>query len=447
MLNYLLLFAILILPSALYAEQIKLSVSSALALADQHDTGLESARIDIETGDALIKEATSGALPVINLAASTGRFVVAPTSSIPALGPAKIRFTPVNDASVGLSILQPLWLGGRLGLALEAAEIYGNLSRTSIQVTRANLKKQIIQDYFRLSFVIEVLKVTRETLTQAISHSIKAKQMFEVGMISEFDLLRAQTETNTLEPEVQRALQAVEMAKTNLCNRLELPPDSELLLIDSLTSLQLAEPPEDDQDFYAWALSRRPEFEVLRLQKSLGEISLKAEERSLYWPNVYFNLSYQNQVQDDHYSNMSPSDWSTSLRWGVTANVPLFNGFATDAKIQKARLSLRKIDLAEKNVQNGVRVEITATLSEYRRAYQMVSGQGQALKLAERAFAISLVRFEQGLGTELDVQDIRLTLSRAKLGYLQGLFDLRMAEAEYARVIENDADLTSGNTK
>ncbi len=444
---FVLLIATLLLPANLLARPIELSLGEALALADRHDTGLESARIEVELGDALVREATSGALPLLNLNASTGRFVIAPTSSIPAFGPGKFRFTPVNDLSIGLSISQPVWLGGRLGLALEAANIYGRLSRAAMQAAKANLKKQIIQDYFRLSLAFEVLKITNAAYAQALSHALKAKQMFDVGMISEFDLLRAETEAKTMAPEVSRSLQAIRLAHTNLCHRLGLPGDTELLLLDSLTAIEISEPAANATDYYEIALARRPEIELIGLQKSLHEIGLKVEEKSLFWPNVFFGLGFQTQRQDDHYANMSPSTWSNSLRWGFSANIPLFNGFATQAKIQKARLGLRKTELAEKNLQNGIRMEFVANTSELQRAFKSVIGQQEVVKLAEKAYAISQVRYEQGLGTELEVQDVRLTLSRARMGYLQGLYDLRLAEAEYARIIEIDAELTSGSSK
>lgn len=445
MLFYSVFIILLLFPGLIDAQPGYLSLKDALLLAELHDTGLESARIDVETGDALVREATAGAMPVVSLSASTGRYVISPTTSIPAFGPGKFHLTPANDAAVGIQIAQPVWLGGRVGLALEAAKIYGNLSRASLLAAKANLKKRVIKDYFSLSLALEVLKVTEETFIQAKNHSEKAKQLFDVGMISEFDLLRAQTEVKSFEPELRRAIQILELARTNLINNLGLPQDSQIVLTDSLTTYTGDIPNGETGALFESAVGRRPEFKVVALQKSLNNISLKVEERSIYWPNIYFNLIYQTQGQDDHYANMSPSTWSTAMRWGLSVNIPLFDGFATPARVEKARLGIRRTALAEQELRNGVRMEVTAALTEFRRAYETAAGNEEVLKLAAKAYSISLVRYEQGLGTELDVQDARLTLNRSRLGYLQGLYDLRMAEAEFARVIENDSDLNSGN--
>jgi outer membrane protein TolC len=436
-----LLVVALMLPLASLKAQLHLTLNEAFELAEQHDAGLESARMDIHEGDLAVDEATSGALPDLTLTGSTSRFVVAPSSVIPFMGNQRVRFTPVNDASMSLSLSQPLWLGGKLGLALDAAEAYRDLTRVSYLTSSAKLKKQVVQEYYRLALAEEIVQVAQATWDLALKHAERSGQLFVVGMISEFDLLRAQTEAKTLEPEVMRARMGRDLALTVLRNRLGIDPTTEVLLVDSLGGGDGSSHPQEFEQALSQARSQRSEFQALDLQTNLRQIGLKIEERSIYWPNVFFNMSYQVQAQDDHYYNMEPSKWISAVRWGIVASVPLFDGWAAKARVEKARLGLNRLELTKRTVLEGLRLEVTTALSEWDRASRQVSIQREALALALRAFKIAEIRFEEGAGTEMEIQDARLAWSRAKLGWLQGQYDLRVAEAEYRRVVENDHNL------
>jgi len=429
--------------SAVAQEHLRLSLVEALAMAEDHDKGLENARLDISEADQLVREATSGALPGVNLKVAAGRYVIAPTSHIPALGSAPIRLTPYNDMSLTLGLAQPIWLAGKVGLALDAARAYRRLSRVNIQTTQADLKKQVTQEYFRYVLAIESVRLLSETAEQAQHHADQAQKFFDVGMISEFDLLRAQTEAKAVEPELLRARQGVELAKMMMTNRLGLAPETEIEPTDSLSADNVPGLNAGREQAYSDALRTRPEFRALDLVDELQRISLQVEKRSLYWPNVMFSFGLVKQSQVDRFQDMDKGEsWTTGARWDLSVSVPLFNGFASQARIEKAKIGVRRVKLQRRQLEDGVRLEVSGNLTELRRASEQITSQQAALNLAERAYKIAGVRYEQGIGTEIELQDSRLALSRARLQLLQGLYDLRIARAEYSRVIESDNKLT-----
>jgi len=423
------------------AAEIRLSLEQALALAEKNDLELAAANLDVESGDATVREAISTALPRLTVTGTLMRHMVQPKMYLPDPlfeGGGYITISPPNSISTQVSLQQPIWLAGKVGMALKAAKMYRQIARNSLDANRANLKSDIIREYFGYTLASKVVEITRETHEQANRHAATVKRMFEVGMASEFDLLRAEVEVRNLEPKIARAEKNVELARIGFCNRLGLNMEDEIILTDELSPDIQAVPPLG----YSAALDAvhevRPEFKVIDLQEKLSRINVKAEGRNLLWPNFTFGLNYSRDAQGNKYKDLVDMAWPETFTWLINAQIPLFDGFATPAKVQKARIELRRIQYQKQQFEQAIQLEVSNTLSELKRVQDQMNSLKASNELAEKALDIAETRFAQGMSTELEVLDARLAQRSASLAYLQGMYDLMVANAEYARVVKND---------
>lgn len=421
-----------------HSEELTLSLDQAFALAEKHDLTLTAARLEVETGDAQVREAISAALPNISFSSTLMRNMIVPTMYFEPIG--RVPVGTANDITSEISLQQPIWLAGKVGMALKAARTYRQIARNMLSANRAKLKSDVVKEYFGLALMQEVVRVTGEAVAQAERHAETVKRMYEVGMASEFDLLRAQVEFKSLEPQIASALKNADLARISFCNRLGINPFQQITLTDKLSTDTKSVVPLGVDEAYNSARETRPEFTVFGLRESLDKISVKAEKRNLYWPNFVFGLSYRRQFQENKLDRMRDAYWPESFTWVLSMSIPLFDGFATPAKIQKAKIGLRRTQLEQTQLEQGIRLEVSLALNELKRAQDQVNSLESALELAEKVLDIGQTRYEQGIGTELEVLDTQLALQRAQLGYLQGLYDLRVANAEYARIVENDTD-------
>ncbi len=440
--SLILLLLLSISVTAAQDKEIRLSLDEALTLAEKHDLSLATARLDVETGDATVREAISTALPNISVSSTVMRHMVVPTLLF---GGERIQITRPNEITTNASFQQPLWLAGKVGMALKAARNYRQIARDALVSSRARLKSDVVREYFGLVLTDDVVSVTREAHDQARRHAETVERMYKVGMASEFDLLRAQVEVKTLEPEIARAEKNAELARISLLNRLGLNPEDKLVLTEELAPDFKAVSPLGFSDAMIAAEQSRSEFNIFELQEKINKINVRVESRNLYWPNFTFGLSYQRNAQEVKLKNMPTADWLETFTWTVNMQVPLFDGFATPAKIQKAKIGLRRTKFERIQFEHLIRLEVSNALNELKRAKNQVSSLKSSFELAEKALDIAQTRYEQGMSTELEVLDAQLSLHNARLGYLQGLYDLRVADAEYARVINNDDDLGKGD--
>jgi outer membrane protein TolC len=432
--------AALFTANVVFGGEIQISLEDALALAEKNDLTLASAWLDVETGDATVREATSAALPRINLSTTAMRHMIVPATYFGM--PVQL---PMSDITSQATFQQPIWLAGKVGMALKAARTYRQIARDALEMNQARLKSDIIREYYGLALAQEVVELTADAIDIARQHGETVKRMYDVGMASEFDYLRAQVEVKSLEPELISAQKNADLARLSFCNRLGFSPDTEPILTDELRSESVPVSVLNYTDACQAAFGIRPEFSISEKRENLDKINIKAEQRGLYWPNFVFGAAYQRQAQEKRFPDMQDVYWSETFTWTLNMSIPLFDGFATSAKIQKAKIGLRRTKIERMQLEQGIRLEVSMALNELKRAAEQVKSLETVLELAKRAHSIAETRYEQGIGTELEIQDAQLTLRRAKLGNLQGLYDLRVARAEYARIVENDTDMSRKN--
>ena len=422
-----------------------MTLTDALDLALKNDPGLASAQLAVRTGDLQVREAYSAAMPQVSVSGQITRAMVSPALFVPGLG--NMRFNLANDYAGDITLQQPIWLAGKVGLGLKAAKTYKKIARKALVQNRAQLKSDIIRDYFWLVLTRAVVDVTSESITLANRHAEMVKRMLDVGLSSEFDYLRAQVAIKTLEPDLAQAQQNASLAEIRLLDRLGLQPGINLVPIDQLleSDLALEKPVGNTPDeAFTSALNNRSELEIFALREELNSIAISAEERSLYLPNLFFILNYRRQAQQD-VVDIANTYWVEGFNWMLSMNVPLFDGFATQARIQQKKIDLRKSQLDRLQLEQGIRLEVNNAVGDIKRTRKQVASQKAAEQLAEKAHEIAIIRFDQGVGTELDVLDAQLSLKNARLGLLQGLFERRIAEAEYARIVDNDDTYPGGN--
>ena len=432
------IIAFLLLAISGQTAEMTLTLQKAFELADANDPTMINARLDVEAGDAEVDQASAASYPVIKASGSMSRFMIAPVSFIPSFG--NVRFVPILDYTADLTLQQPIWLAGKINLARQAAKTYRKVARTSVSTNTAAIKSQIVQSFYGLMLARELVTLTQESMDQAERQAQTVERMYDAGMSSEFDMLRAQVALKSIEPELSNAKKMAQLAELNLINRLGLDAETKLKLDGNLTAPAMTSARPSVADAYRQALNSRSEFTLLELQRQLRTIGMKVEKRSLYWPSVFFIMNYRRQAQQDKF-DIGATGWSESFNWILQFEIPLFDGFATDARVQKAGIEIRRVALQRLQLEQGVRLEVTNAISELQRAAEQLSSREATVAMAEKAHKISLTRYEQGIGTQLEVLDAQLALNNAKLGQLQGYYDLRVAEAEYARIVENDDNI------
>ena len=286
------------------------------------------------------------------------------------------------------------------------------------------------QAYFNVLIAIESLAAAETQETALKKQFDFASKRLEVGLApitdvhearAQFDSARANTIVvrNVLEDAYQAVAEITGQPVRNLKS---LPKD-----------FQPSLPAERDADgWVATAIENNPALKAKELQVQSAEADV-GTARAGHMPTLYFNGSYGKDAvwgENDFTSTNPPvfnnfpiGSQSKGPSFGVTLNVPIFSGGATQSRVRQA-LALRDVAVDELEQQKRALDRNT------RNAYQtLVAGISEvearrlAVVSAQSAYDASQVGLEVGTRTVLDVLTNQQNLFRAQLAYAQSRYN------------------------
>ncbi len=183
------------------------------------------------------------------------------------------------------------------------------------------------------------------------------------------------------------------------------------------------------------AMSRNPDLKAQELQVSAAESSVSSA-RAGHYPTLSLGGSWGKSARwGDSTGGSSNTPDATTNSIGLTLNVPIFAGGATQSYVRQA---LAQRDMA----QDGYEQQKRALDRNTRNAYQaVVAGISEvearrlAVVSAQSAYDASQVGLEVGTRTVLDVVQNQRTLFQAKLDYAQARYNFLLSRLQLSQAI------------
>ena len=130
----------------------------------------------------------------------------------------------------------------------------------------------------------------------------------------------------------------------------------------------------------------------------------------------------------------SQNDFNKGFTSALSLQIPLFHGFRSSAQYQKARLDYRKMLDTEKQVLDGIAAETEVSYNKFQEAKQKYFSAKQTVDLAQEALRLANLMYDEGVNTQLDVLNSQLALTRAKLNYVNSLYEYQTARYQLRKV-------------
>jgi outer membrane protein len=116
-------------------------------------------------------------------------------------------------------------------------------------------------------------------------------------------------------------------------------------------------------------------------------------------------------------------------------NVPIFNGNRTAAEVAQAQVALNQERLRLAQLREGVQVEYERARGERDRARSSIEARQRTVQQAQRVYDLTVLRYEQGLASQLEVSDARLSLLQSRTNLAQAVADFQLANATLSRAL------------
>jgi outer membrane protein len=413
---------------------VTLEQAVTIALANNKD--LATARLDIDKANAQVSEAWGYALPAVDLTGSYTRAIEQPVFFLPDFSDlTSNRIVPVkigskHSWSMTVSARQTLFNSSVI-IGVGAAHVYAEVARELFVAKKLETVSNVRKAFYAGLMAGEVKNLMHANLKNAEDNLHNVQTMSKQGLVSEYDLLRASVGVENLKPEVIRADNNYSLTLDGLRAAMGIGLTEEIQIDGALTYKQY---PEDRVES---AIDRVKEsnanIQALRLQVKVNEAFVSVA-RSNYLPTLsaFGNLQYQaarNQFA------ISTSDFFRSSQVGLSLSYNIFQGLQTNARVDQAKVEVRKSEEQLANVETNLRTATHSLVLQLKQAQQRIEAQGKTVEQAQRGYDIATTRFVSGSGTQLEVNDAQLALTQAKVNRIQAIYDYLVASADLDQMI------------
>jgi outer membrane protein TolC len=340
-----------------------------------------------------------------------------PVSPLP---PSEVEAMKNNTLQADISLMQPIWLGGKVGVALDVAVIFKKMNKSAFELEKNKVVTEIKKNFYQILVLKESKKVMELVKKDAYENLDKVEKMFNEGLVSEYDFIQAKVRVNSIEPKIVSIDNYYELAKEYLKINMGIDGDEYFDISGELT--EKIEP--DTSAAYQKAVENRIELQLLQYQKELLQKNIDFEY-SNHYPNIIGLANYSFQSQSDDFGDTFEKDHGVgALNLGVTANFPIFNGFGTKAKVDQAKVEEKKAVLNIEKTSKFIRLQVKDAVSKLSLAMEELKLRDNEIAEYEKALEITQVRYDNGLCTQLELTGAQTALETSRLNKVNTMHNM-----------------------
>jgi outer membrane protein TolC len=411
-----------------------LDLQKAIQIALEKNTEIKVAKLEVDKSEEKLREARSGLFPNIEANGQYQRYIEKPVIFLPPGSPfGEVLEIGSNNSylgTIGASIpIFSMGLYKGIGVASKSVELNSENLRFTEVATVSNVKKA----FNSVLLAREFKDVINQSLQNSLDQLENVKRLNKQEVASDYDLLRAEVQVENLRPQVIQAENNYEISKENLKVLIGLKSEQEINILDEFDfdgqyDISL-------QQFLDDVMNNNPRLAILDKQEEITNRTTSLE-KSAYFPSLAAFGNYQYQAQSDDFK-FSDYKWVSTFVVGLQLQIPIFNGFKTPARVEQANITLNQLEEQRQGLTEALKTQLQNVVYVIEQTIIRIKGQDKNIEQAQQGYEIAKTRFENGLGTQLEVNDAELALRQAQLNRLQAIYDLRIAEAELQMILGN----------
>ena len=405
-------------------REISLSLDTAIYIAFANNKDIRIQEQELDVSKAKILGARSEFLPTVNV--GTGythngavlKYSTAATSK----KDAGIFTGYENNNLLSATVNQTVYNGGANVANFKQSLLGLDTSEVTLRAKKLDVEFEAKRLYYGLLLAYETERIAQELVDQAQAHYEDVQHMYEQGTASRFDLLQSKVAVSKLVPELVKAKNSIDLIKADLKKLLGFKMQDNISVDERLHYEQIE---IKEGEFLKEAYLNQPEMILKSLGVDIDKWSIQMAKAG--WRpqvNAFGGYSYQSNDWSDMINNRH-GNWQA----GVSVNMPIFDAWSSKAKVDEAKAKYRQAILEKANVSDQIAVDIRRACLDLKQSEAIIESQRENVDEAKEALRISIVSFDNGVGTNLDVLDSQTSLAQVQQNLSQGIYDYLMAEA------------------
>lgn len=423
------------------SETLQLTLQETLEYALENNVEAKNARLEILISETTVKEETAAGLPQINSSFGLSYNPLVQVMFVPNEPPfgdpsnpsdvIPIRFGVAYSSNLGVTVSQMIF-DGSFFIGLRAAKTFRALTEFDRVKVENDVIENIKKAYFGVLVNAERIKLSESNLARIDSLLKETTAMQEAGFSEKIDVSRIKVQRNNTYSQYERSKTAYEISKELLKLQMGLPKEYNIVLSETLRELN---PEADLAELLALERERRVEMDQLNTNIELVGLDLK-NNTAQYMPTLDFNGSFSRSGAGDSFqSTFDSQNWFSASMLGITLNIPIFDGLAKSARIQRNRIQLRQLENQKFYLDQNIDLEIYQAKQNLANDLKVLQVQRESLELAQEVFDMSKIKYNEGVGSNFEVVEADSDLIEAEINYLSALYDGLISKVDLERAL------------
>lgn len=349
---------------------------------------------------------------------------------------------PPADSNEGIAIGRDNnWSGGfQLSWPVVVPTLWKNLEISSLDVelavesarsSKINMVNSIRKAYYGVLLAKDVLNVFRQSYDNAILSYNNINDKYEQGIVSEFDLIRADVNAKNIKPNLIQAQNAYNIATLSLKALMGIDIDQEISIEGSLLDYE--------EGLYGEILSRdtslmyNSDLKKFDIQKEQLQKSLELY-KAQYYPTISISGNYMYMSMNNDFK-FGDYRWNPTSSVSLNISIPIFDGLKKQNEIRQTKISLEQMNWQREDIVRNLKLAVNNNINNMTNYVEQVFSTKDVIAQAQKGYEISQKLYDTGMGTVLDLNNAQLGLTQASLAFNQAIYNFLAAKADLDKTL------------